>query len=262
MVDNAPKDNNIKSIYICDRGYASYNDYAHIIENGQYFLIRVTDKKTEQLLGKSISDITTLDTSLERILSRSQSKKRRLYPERENEYRHISKKVAFDYITDENPEYIIPLRIIRFELSDGKYENLVTNLPVHEFHTEDFKELYFMRWNEETAFRYLKYSLCLKALHTKKFDYVIQEVWARAILFNFSSEITKQVKPKENPKRKHKYEINHTEAFKTCRAFLRIHDGTTFDVEAVIASNIEPVRPDRKYKREHRYMKPMTFAYR
>ena len=108
MVDNAPKDNNIKSIYICDRGYASYNDYAHIIENGQYFLIRVTDKKTEQLLGKSISDITTLDTSLERILSRSQSKKRRLYPERENEYRHISKEVTFDYITDENPEYIIP----------------------------------------------------------------------------------------------------------------------------------------------------------
>lgn len=262
MVDNAPKDNNIKSIYICDRGYASYNSYAHVIENGQYFLIRVTDKKTEQLLGKSISDITTLDTSLERILSRSQSKKHRLYPERENEYRHISKEVTFDYITDENPEYIIPLRIIRFELSDGKYENLITNLPVHEFHTEDFKELYFMRWNEETAFRYLKYSLCLKALHTKKFDYVIQEVWARAILFNFSSEITKQVKPKENPKRKHKYEINHTEAFKTCRAFLRIHDGTTFDVEAVIASNIEPVRPDRKYKREHRYMKPMTFAYR
>ena len=54
-----------------------------------------------------------------------------------------------------------PLRIIRFELSDGKYENLITNLPVHEFHTEDFKELYFMRWNEETAFRYLKYSLLL-----------------------------------------------------------------------------------------------------
>lgn len=34
------------TIYICDRNYASYNNFVHVIENGQYFLIRCTDKKT------------------------------------------------------------------------------------------------------------------------------------------------------------------------------------------------------------------------
>lgn len=38
-------------IYLCDRGYASYNSFAHVIENGQFFLIRCTDAKTEKILG-------------------------------------------------------------------------------------------------------------------------------------------------------------------------------------------------------------------
>ena len=37
----------IPTIYLCDRGYASYNSFAHVIENGQFFLIRCTDKRQQ-----------------------------------------------------------------------------------------------------------------------------------------------------------------------------------------------------------------------
>ena len=64
------------SIYICDRGYASYNNFAHVIEKGQFFLIRCTDKKTESILGYSLDNVKEIDCHVERILTRSQAKKK------------------------------------------------------------------------------------------------------------------------------------------------------------------------------------------
>ena len=73
MVDAA--DHGSLAVYICDRGYASYNNFAHVIENGQYFLILCTDKKTEGILGFSLKGIREMDFHADRILTRSQSKK-------------------------------------------------------------------------------------------------------------------------------------------------------------------------------------------
>ena len=92
-------------IYICDRGFASYNNFSHVIENGQFFLIRCTDAKTEKLLGFSLDGVNALDYSVDRILSRSQSKKKRLRPELAEQYRYVCPAVPLDYITRENPEY-------------------------------------------------------------------------------------------------------------------------------------------------------------
>lgn len=252
------------AIYICDRGYASYNNYAHAIENGQYFLIRCTDAKTKKLLGRNLEGIGYLDTHVERILSRSQSKKKREHPELEESYRHVSKRVPMDYITDTRREYSISLRVIRFELSPGSFENLITNLPDHGFDLDDFRELYHLRWGLETAFRFIKHTLCLKALHSKKYEYAVKEVWARAILYNFCSEIALHVEI-EQQEGKHEYQVNYSEASKTCRDFLRIHDGKSksgMDVEGLIADSIEPVRPGRAFPRQKRFKIPMSFCYR
>lgn len=260
MVDRAQPD--APNIYICDRGYASYNDFAHVIEHGQFFLIRCTDAKTEKILGFPLDGVKELDYHVERILSRSHSKKKRLHPELADQYRYICPDVPMDYITSEHPEYAMSLRVVRIELSDGCFENLVTNLPDMEFDLDDFKDLYHLRWDEETAYRDLKYPLCLKAFHSKKYEYIIQEVWARAILYNFCSEIAMHVELPEKD-RKHKYQVNYSEAVKTCRDHLRIHDGVTkLDVEGLIAQNIEPVRPGRTFVRQARFKLPMSFCYR
>ena len=259
MVDRSESDTPV--IYLCDRGYASYNAFAHVIESGQFFVMRCTDDKTEKILGFPLDNIQQLDYHVERILSRSQSKKKRLHPEQEEQYRFVCKNVPMDYITQGHPEYRLSLRIIRIELSDSCYENLITNLPELDFDFDDLKDLYHLRWDEETSFRDLKYPLCLKAFHSQKYEYIIQEVWARAILYNFCSEIAMAVEIPEK-KRKYVYQVNYSEAIKICRDFLRIHDGTTLDVEGLIAQNILPVRPGRTFPRQARFKLPIRSCYR
>ena len=257
IVDRAEDDHPV--IYICDRGYASYNNFAHIKEKKQFFLIRCTDAKTEKILGFPLDGVKELDFHVDRILTRSNAKKKRLQPDRAEDYKYICKDVPFDFITEGHPEYELSLRIVRVEITKGNFINLITNLPDHEFDMDDLKELYRLRWDEETGFRDMKYPLCLKAFHSKKCEYIEQEIWARAILHNFCSEISMNV---EVPKRerKHLYQVNFSEAVKICRDYLRAD--SCMNVEGLIAQNVEPVRPGRTFPRQKRFQFPMSFCYR
>jgi hypothetical protein len=259
MVDASKQ---VPSIFLGDRGYASYNCFAHVIENKQFFAIRGTDKRVAAMLGYSLEGVKELDCHIDRILTRSHSKKKQLHPELADQYRFITGEVPFDYFSEHCPEYHISLRIVRFKLSESSYENIVTNLPDLEFDWSCFKELYYLRWNEETAFRDIKHPLCLKAVHSKIYDYSIQEVWARAILYNFSSEITNHVEI-STPGTKHIYQANFSQACKICRSFLRSrYKRVVFNIPGLIAQNTEPIRPGRTYARQPRFKKPLSLCYR
>lgn len=250
------------TIYFADMGYASYNNFAHVIEHGQFFLIRCNDKRLKGILGRPTESLKEADCHVERILTRTQSRKKRSRPGLSDRYRFICQACPMDYLDDSRQEYDISLRIVRFEIAPGSYENIITNLPDTEFDFEDFKDLYHMRWNEENSFRDLKYPLCLKAFHSKKYEYIVQEIWARAILHNFSSEIISNVEIEQRDT-KYEYQANFAEAFKICRDFLRIHDGvSTMEVESLIAQNIEAIRPGRSFARQHRFKLPISFCYR
>lgn len=85
---------------------------------------------------------------------------------------------------------------------------------------------------------------------------------ARAIMHNFCSEIALNVEIEQNG-RKYIYQVNSSEAVKTCREFLRIHDGkAVMDAESLAASNIEAVRPERTFPRQKRFKIPISFCYR
>lgn len=261
MVDAAGNDGQ-PTVYFADMGYASYNNFAHVIENGQFFLIRCNDKRLKGILGRPLEGLKEMDCRVERILTRTQSKKKRSRPELSGRYRHICQAVPMDYINDSHTEYDISLRVVRFEITPGCFENIITNLPEREFDFEDFKDLYHMRWAEENSFRDLKYPLCLKAFHSKKYGYIVQEIWARAILHNFSSAIISGVDI-DKCSAKYEYQVNFAEAFKTCRDFLRIRgNAIKMEVEGLIAQNIEPIRPGRTFARQHRFKLPISFCYR
>ena len=96
--------------------------------------------------------------------------------------------------------YPMKLRIVRFLLDTGEYECIVTNLKRDAFPPWRIKELYHLRWGIETSFRKLKYSVGLSCFHSKKAEYVEQEIYALVIMYNFCESITPHVSTHQKKK--------------------------------------------------------------
>lgn len=75
----------------------------------------------------------------------------------------------------------------------------------------------------ETSFCQLKHIIGIGNFHSKKREFIEQEIWARLILFNFCSIITNHVTIK-NRKRKYSYQLNYTVVFNACHYFIRLRN--------------------------------------
>lgn len=53
----------------------------------------------------------------------------------------------------------------------------------------ELKELYNQRWGIETGFREVKHILGLSAFHSKQENSILQEVFARLLMYNYSMSI-------------------------------------------------------------------------
>lgn len=246
-------------IFVADRGFASYNVFAHAMEKGFYFAIRAKDINTKRLLGAaSLAD--AIDQWADIILTRSNSKKKRLHPELASIYRCICKAVPFDFLTETRTEYHMKLRVVRFRIAEGVYENIITNLPDREFTTEHIKYIYNLRWGIETSFRDLKHTIGTQNFHSKSPEYIEHEILCRMILYNFCTVITLEV-PIDKKTEKWEYQVNLSMAIKICFAFLSGHVAPG-NVNSLIRQYILPVRPGRTYDRKLRFQVPSSFAYR
>ncbi len=247
-------------IFIADRGFSSYNVFAHAIENKIDFVIRAKDLNVQRFLGvSSLPD--KIDTTVELLLTRTQSKKKHKHPEKESSYRHVCKNIAFDYLNPDDicDEYPLKLRIVRFEVADGIFENIITTLSGEDFTADDIQYCYSLRWGIETSFRDLKHTIGATNLHCKKTEFVTMELWSRLILYNFCSIIILHI-PIKHGMRKHEYHVNFSLAMKICFDFLR--GVTSPNIESLISKYILPIRPQRNYARQHRVQKPISFSYR
>lgn len=253
-----------KTIFIVDRGYESYNNLAHVIEKGAFFLFRCKDIKSNGILyglKHKLPEDDEFDTTVSIILTRKGTKEVRDHPEI---YKSFHNKTCFDYIDlDENLYYKMNFRVLRFPISKTEYECVITNLPQSEFTALEIKRLYAKRWGIETSFRKLKYAAGLTAFHAKKREYIMQEIWARVILYNFSEIIVGQITNEKHTK-KYTYQTNYTLAMQICRYFLsKKAEKSPPDVEALIRKEILPVRPDRHAPRKTNHnTKAVSFLYR
>ena len=248
-------------LFIADRGFSCYNFFAHAIENGIFFLVRAKDINTKRLL-KLQSLPPYIDSGVDIILTRFQSKKERRRPDLPEQYRYISDEVSFDFIQHGSlDEYPLSLRIVRFEVAEGVYENMITNLP-NDISPDEIKYLYNLRWGIETSFRDLKHTIGTAYFHSKKVEYIEQEIWARLILFNFCAIITTNVVIVQGDT-KHVYQVNFSMAMKICHHFIRQRGKSPpLDVEALIGSYTLPIRLGRTFARQHRFQPPASFCYR
>lgn len=249
-------------VFIGDRGFSCYNFFAHAIEKGIFFLIRAKDVNAKRLLGlKELPEC--IDADVEIILTRTQSKKKWMRPDLAAQYRFICSEVTFDFIEHgSDDEYHLPLRVVRVPVADGVYENLITNLPAGEVSADELKHWYNLRWGIETSFRDLKHTIGTVNFHSKKVDFIVQELWARLILFNFCTIIALHVVIKKKGA-KYVYQVNYAMAIKVCHHFIRLRGREPPpDVVGLIGKYALPIRPLRRYARQHRFQFPTGFCYR
>jgi len=249
-------------IVIADRFYESYNNFANVEQKGWNYVIRCKDvlSRSGILSGLSLPKSGEFDVSVQRILTRKSTNEVKNSPDI---YKRICSKSPFDFLDSKsNLFYPISFRVVRFLIPDGSYQSVITNLSKIDFPPHVLMALYKMRWGIETSFRELKYAVGLTNFHAKKRERIVQEVFARIIMYNFAEIITSHVIISKTDT-KHVYQVNFTVAIHICRHFLRSWiNAPHFDVEALIRKNTLPVRPERQNKRNNRCKSAVSFLYR
>ena len=264
IVDRHPVLPGMKNVYTGDRGYCSYNNMAHAVTAGQFFLFRTKDIHSKGLVGKfNHPELDTFDIDVNVTLVRSRSKQ---IPVHEGHCRRfVDKNTTFDYIGYGSADtYDISFRVVRFPLSDDAYECLVTNLPHDGFDIQKLKLLYFARWGIESSFRKLKYTIGLSNFHSYKPDYIQQEIYAGIVLYNVTETIINHTIV-EKHETKHCYKVNFTVAAHISRIFLRLTTKEdSMDVMKILQSELIPIRDGRQYPRlkTAHFRKPRYFIYR
>ena len=241
----------VNSIIIADRGYEKYNLMACCIENNQKFLIRTKDINVySSILSNMNLPDEEFDLDVTKILTRKQTNETKANKQK---YTFISNKSDFSYFGTKD-YYEMNLRVVRFKITDDTYECLVTNLTRDEFDLNELKKMYHMRWDIETAFKVLKYIIGMTSFHSKKRDFIQQEIYAAILLHCLTNIITERIKIEQSDKKKHNYKVNLSTAVTNMRLWLRKLIDTVELVER-IKKYLAPVRPDRKYQRN---MKPKS----
>lgn len=133
---------NQKTIIMADRGYETYNIFANVQERGLFYLIRIKDTSKKGSISGSLSLPVSceFDEEIELILTRKQ----KFY--KTKGYKYLSNSSPFDFLDSENLFYTLHLRLTQFQLENGVYECIASNLDKEEFPPEKIKELYHMRW--------------------------------------------------------------------------------------------------------------------
>jgi hypothetical protein len=152
-------------VLICDRNYPSYCWLGTLEKMGRKYIVRCSESSYKQaramLKGEGAdSQLTTIKPSYEKAIEINRLK----LPRR------------------------LTVRFVRVLLKTGKYEVLVTNLLDEQLYpTEDFKELYHLRWRCETFYGILKTRLNLEHFSGKTVESVYQDFYATVFLTGLES---------------------------------------------------------------------------
>lgn len=248
-------------IIMGDRGFESYNNLAHVERKGWKYLIRIKDAHSSGIAaGLHLPRSSEFEVDVQRILTRKQTKEVKADP---SLFRFLPTCAAFDFLDlYENKFYPISFRIVCFKIAPDTYETIITNLDRKAFPPSELKKLYNMRWGIETSFRALKYAVGLASFHSKRTEYITQEVFAALIMYNFSELIASHAIVQQKNTR-YCYQINFALAVRICRHFLHSCDSLhPPNVEALILAYILPVRNGRCFPRNIHFRQAVGFNYR
>ena len=263
MVDRSNISN---ALVIADRGYESFNNLAHIQEKGWKFLFRIKDGNFGIASGLDLPHEQQFDVSINLSLTKRQTNETKKLCKDRNSYRIIPATVHFDYLPGTSRKhdpvvfYNLSFRIVRFPISESSFETIITNLPANLFPPDKIMRVYALRWGIETSFRDLKHTMALLHLHSKKVEFILQEIFAKLTMYNFCELITQSVVIHQSEK-KYAYKVNFSDAAHICLQFFR-GDIPPPNIEALLLRFISPIRPGRKDARKLAAKPSVSFTYR
>jgi len=160
------------------------------------------------------------------------------------------------------PSSPVNLRLIRVELNSGGVEVLATSLLDSKCHPADlFGDLYHRRWGHEEGYKHLKMHAELQNWSGKKLHTIFQDLHAKLLTLNLAAiqEAAAQILVDQNTKgRKRRYQVNRAQALSQMKdVIVKILDSTSprswlRRLVLSMASNINAIRPGRKFERKHR----------
>lgn len=264
MIERASYQN---AIAICDRGYESYNNMAHLQTSGWKYIIRIKEPGGCGIAdGLQLPESEEFDFLVDLSITRRKNRETKERLKNRNQCRYIPNKVTFDYLSrefkrsDPTEFFTLNFRVVRIAISEDSYEMMVTNLSKEEFPKEELKKLYAMRWGIETSFRNLKYIVGMLGFHSRKSESVIQEIYASLIMHNMTQFVSNCVQLPEK-EMKYDYTIRFSIAANIVKSLV-LGDISPPNAEILIRRNVTPVRPNRSYSRKPRAKAQIQFTYR
>ena len=122
MIDRSKLEN---VILVADRGYENYNIFAHAIEKGWKFAIRVKDKNSNGIAsGLNLPPNDEFDIDITQIFSRKNTK-----TTKNAGYKWMPVNQVFDYLPRKSDKtYELSFRIIRFPIGSNFYEIIIATV--------------------------------------------------------------------------------------------------------------------------------------
>lgn len=120
----------VPAILMADRGYESFNTFAHLIRKEMKFVIRMKDINSNGILSSYDLPDNEFDANIRTILTRRHTKETLGNP---NAYTILQPSTDFDFLDECCFYYNIEFRIVRIRLDNGTYVCIATNLPEEDF---------------------------------------------------------------------------------------------------------------------------------
>lgn len=264
-----------KAIFIADRGYEQANlfELLNLLSPNKY-LIRIKDITSVSSLFKK-HELPDSEFDIDINITFTNYKKA-IYASNPKKYKIIQTFQQFDFLDENNHFYEVNWRIVRVKKDEDdqkalkekdKYELLITNLSRDEFDAKTIKHLYKLRWNIETAFRYLKRSCNLLTFMSRKRELIKQEIIAKLIMYNASAIVKEYLEDKRigKHKRKHEHKIDFNNAIHKIIGYYykrKRKGGQPPNLDSLISNKTLPIRPDRSYMRHTKATSYQSSAYR
>jgi Transposase DDE domain len=248
-----------EDLYLFDRGYPALGLLFLLHETKKHFLMRIQEKffsETTTVIKSGIRDsIVTISKSGKRTPLDSP---------------------FYEYLLDFPNDAKVQVRLLIFDLSEGKKEYIITSLLDQEkFTYEDIFQLYTMRWNIEECYKFHKNITDIENFSGKSQIAIEQDFHATIFACNISAllmleaqeEVESEIQEKNQLKKsnsiqkapKYRYKINRNILIGTIKNEIidillgdKDLDEYCERLKKRIKKNLIAIRPGRKFPRTYR----------